>query len=253
MNTRTPIAFLFAACFFVSCSKSETKFIPGPPSNSFAFRGSVHDLTMDTTGSVALMLAVEAVTGDSQQSVSIYGISGLPRGIATTIKPYNGITDFNLSVIIRYDGVYDTSVAGTYPCKVIGTSGSDTATYDFNLTIPPYNGFSLNSAYLRTASMSHTANTVTIKTQVYSGRLIGNNPAGWPTVDGTYTYVVGADTSSGLSFYYTDSYPTVWTTGQGSGDTAVVTISGGKMSIRSGVLRTRGQADPNTMTINARE
>ena len=253
MNTRTLIAFLLAACFFVSCSKSET-FIPNPPLNTFTISG-VHDVTMDSSGSAVLALAVAAATGDTQQSVSVW-LSGVPRGINVTIMPYNRITDFTTSITFSYDGVYDTAAPGTYPIKVFGASASDTETYDFNLTVPPFNGFTLSRAFMRTASMSHGTNSVTITSQVYAGTLVGDNPAAWPTADGTYTYMVGAATGSSLNFTYTaknSSYATYWTHGQGGADTVVVTISGGKMSIRSGVLHAKTDVFPFTITINARE
>lgn len=252
MDTKTLIVFLLATCFFISCSKPET-FISNPATKSTFTIIGVHDMAFDTSGHAVLALAVKDVTGDTQQSVSV-GVSGLPRGILPTIKPHTGTTDFTTSITLSYDGVYDTAAPGTYPLKIIGESASDTETYDCKLTIPPYNGFRLNYAFMRTASMSHTTDSVKIRSQIYAGTLVGYNPAGWPTADGTYTYMVGGTASSSVNFtYIPKSYATIWTHDQGGADTVIVTISGGKMSIKSGVLHTKGQAYPNTITINASE
>lgn len=255
MNTRTLIAILPAAYFFISCNKSEAPISnPPPPANTFTFRG-VHDVIIDTSARATLALDVVAATGDTQQSVAVW-VSGIPRGIYALVTPHIGTTDFTTSIDFRYDGVYDTAAPGTYPIKVFGASASDTETYDFNLTTPPFNGFSLSGSFMRTASMSHTANSVTITSQIYAGTLVGDNPTAWPTVDGTYTYMVGAAAGSSLNFTYTaknSSYATYWTHGRGGADTAIVTISGGKMSIKSGILHAKTNVYPFTIAINARE
>src|SRR5690606_27708445 len=114
----------------------------------------------------------------------------------------------------------------------------DTETYDFNLTVPPFNGFTVNGAFMRTEYMSHTTDSVAIKSQYNAGTLVGDNPVPWPTADGTYTYLVGGPKGSSLNFAKVSSpgsYATWWTHGQGGADTVVVTISGGKMSIKSGI------------------
>jgi hypothetical protein len=170
--------------------------------------------------------------------------------------PRYGTTDFTTSITFGYDGVWDTAAPGTYPIKVSGTSASDTVTYDCSLTVPPFNGWRLNSAFMRTASISHTASTVTITSQNYGDRLVGENPAPWPTIDGTYTYMVGGAPGSSLNFSLKgkNSSGTAYLThSQGGTDTVIVTISGGKMSIRSGVLHVKTSTPPHTLTINARE
>jgi hypothetical protein len=256
MNPRTLIVFLFAACCFVSCGKHEPP-NPNPPPNTFTISGSIHDLTIDSSSTAILPLAIAAATGDSQQAVSVWWVYGFPRGIYCAATPHDGITDFTTSITFSHDGVWDTAAPGTYPIKVVCTSTSDTQTYDCNLTVPPFNGFTLNGAYMRTKTMSHTTNTVSITSNRYDGgTLIGNNPAAWPTADGTYTYMVGAAAGKSLNFAYTPknaSYPTYETAGQGGADTAVVTISGGKMSIKSGLLHVRYFLPPNGITVNARE
>ncbi len=255
MQTRTLIAFFLAICGLISCAKSDPDPppLPDPPRSTFTISG-VHDVLIDTSGLGILALTVADVSGDSQQSVSIW-MEGIPRGIGTTSRTsLSGTTDFNTSIGFTYDGVYDTVAAGTYPIKLTGASASDTVSYNFNLTIPPFNGFRLNLAFMRTASMSHTANTVTIRSQIYGGTLVGDNPVPWPTADGTYTYMVGAAKGSSLNFtYIPKTYATIWTHGRGGADTAIVTISGGRMSIKSGILHTNPGQPPFQMTIDARE
>ncbi len=253
MNTRTLPAFFLTTCFFVSCSKSETS-VPGPPPDKFTISG-VHDVTIDTSGKARLDLVVADVSGDTGQFVSLW-ISAPSRGLSGDITRRSGVTDFTSSIAFGYDGVYDTLAPGRYPIKIVGASASDTVSYDCNLTVPPFNGFTLSGAFMRTATMSHTANTITIMSQVYGGMLVGESPAAWPTVDGTYTYMVGGPAGSGLNFRYrakNSSYDTYWTHGQGGADTVVLIISGGKMALKSGVLHAKSNVPPAIISVNAHE
>ncbi|MEO6831253.1 MAG: hypothetical protein ABI169_03580 [Chitinophagaceae bacterium] len=253
MKTKVLIAFLLAAYFFVSCNKTTVTFTPNPPRNTFTISG-VHDVTMDTTGYAVLALTVAAATGDSNQYVEFRLASGVVRNMLPDFIPNHGTTGFTSSFTFGVNSVYDTIPPGTYPMKVIGESATDTETYAFNLTVPPFNGFTLSGAYMRTASMWHTTNSVSIRSQVYGGTLVGDNPAPWPTADGTYTYVVGAATGKSLNFtYIPKTYATYWTHDQNNFDSVVVIISGGKMSIKSGLLNAHTSAGLNKISINASE
>jgi hypothetical protein len=214
-------AFLFSALFVAACKKDDT------PDNTFIING-LHDIDFTSYNGSYLELVVVQASG-TQERVTL-SVTGVPAGVTAIITPENGTPDFD--AIITFDITGDPT-GGTYPIRIVGNTASHIKSYDLNLTVPPFNGFTVNGVRYRASYVQRSLSGVYIYSNgPNGGNLSCSSPDPFPDTDGVYTYQLeesaGSTNSMQLSYSLSSS---VYLLSGVPGKTATVTIAGGKMSL----------------------
>lgn len=180
---------LAASLFVASCSKSDS----GPQLDKNYTVNGIHDVTLGSGGSY-LPLEVTLKADGEQENVKLV-MSGLPAGMEAKIEPANGIPSFSSALTLSKTA---TIAAGTYAVQLVGTSASGVRTYDFNITVPAFNGFTFDgNQYIMDNFLRSTSATFPY-VAVYSNLGGGNyvyvvfKDGFFPTASGNYK-VVGPD------------------------------------------------------------
>jgi len=178
----------------------------GAPISGFTLTPSATGLSIALGASGTDTITVKD-TGTFTGSVS-FAASGMPTGVTASFSPTSSATSSVLTLAVAA-----TTVAGTYPITITGTSGTLTpVTTTITLTVPPASGFTLtpSAAALSIAHGSSGTDTITVKdTGTFTGS-VSFAAAGMPTgVTATFnptssatssvvTFVVATSTVTGI-------------------------------------------------------
>jgi subtilase family serine protease len=150
-------------------------------------------------GSAGTSTITVAVSGGFDSSVSL-SASGLPTGVTAGFSP-TSVTGAGSSTLTRT--VASTTVAGTYPITVTGTSGSTTETTTVSLTVttPVTGGFSLTSSKSSLTVDRSASGTDTITSTVTGGfdsavTLSASGQGSGVTITFSPTSITGTGTST---------------------------------------------------------
>ncbi len=224
------LVLLLAPLLFSACKKDDPV---NPVASQFVIEG-IDQVNLSTSAGSKLDLSISSSSG-AAEAVSL-SVTGLPTGVNAVFSPVSGTPPFDASVTFSRTS---TAIPGTYPIKVVGTSASFTKSYDLNLVVPEWNGWTVDGLAYRLFGLSTNSifgsSVLTALSYDHGTADINASITGaFPTADGTYTYDLfdGGDPARKMSVVFRPMSSSASYINTGTDNkTATMKVAGGKYSL----------------------